>query len=915
MFRCIRSTYRVKFPSYISLTANFTLKRSANASALEKKKIAFCKANLIHYSRNLGRAQLTFFRQVLYNNSVIICLKTDIEYFFYFMSRKKKETLKKESVNTGESFFADLDPKVKKTIIAVTLLTLALVVTLSLFGLGGRIGAGGTRAMALAMGAGRFFMPIGLFVLSLMYFGRLKGKAYPAIWIGIALMFLGFSGILHVFYDQEEMKLLANAGKGGGYLGYAVALLALKTVGIYAGVIVLVALVVIGALITFNSHLAKLFSRKDEDVQAKETPGLAVKTESFSLFKSIKLPKISLGRGNDKSADFSGKIQEEIEDKDKASNEEALLAEDGDEDEKNKKENENNHAPQEPKPVLSMLQDTIFRKKPQQMREPLDWNFPPTALLQKGSDRPHGGDIQNNSMVLEKTLADFGISAEVVDVNVGPTVTQYALRPADGVRLAKITSLQNDLSMALAAHSIRIEAPIPGKSLVGVEIPNERFAIVRLRNLLECSSFREREDSLLIGLGEDAGGDYVYADVAEMPHLLIAGATGAGKSIGINTIITALLYKHSPQDLKFILIDPKRVELSLYNGIPHLLTPVIVDIDKVVNSLKWVANQMDYRYRILQETQTRDIRSHNEVVRARVARAAMLAEKEEKERKVESAAVNQPVSMDAIRKPLAPPEVKEQEKPAAEPLTEFLPYIVVIIDELADIMITNGKEVETLIIRIAQKARAVGIHLILSTQRPSVEIITGIIKANIPTRIAYQVASQVDSRTILDMAGAEKLLGKGDMLYLSRDSGKPKRLQGAFITEEEVKRVVGFLKKQGEPDYDDEVTRIKVANGGNGIFDSGQFNEGSAEGGQGDALVDAARKVVIETQRASVTLLQRKLSVGYARAARLIEALEEEGVVGPYNGSKPRDILIKKGEDVDYEDNITDQEKRDKWSA
>ena len=766
---------------------------------------------------------------------------------------------------------AELDPEIKKTIIAVVLLTVSLVIGFSLFGLAGGLGEKLVLLLVKLLGSGRFLLPMGLMVLSVMYFRRLKRRAYSAIWFGIILIMSGFLGLLHVFYAEETMKAAADEGSGGGYLGYLIALLAVRTVGMYAASVILLAIVVIGILIAFNSYLAKILLKKEGDNE-----GLRLGEKESAKGKNASLLSGNtrlnpLVKTKEESFKLLGRIKDAV--RIGGSSSESTT-----------------ETEQRAKLTLKADSLSLGHKKsaptgfhPANVVSP-EWKLPPTSILEKGSGRASGGDTKLNASVIEKTLVNFGIGSEVVDINVGPTVTQYALRPVEGVRLSKITALQNDLAMSLAAHPIRIEAPIPGKSLVGIEIPNEKFAIVRLRSLLENPIFFESKGDLLIALGEDASGDYIYADLAEMPHLLIAGATGAGKSIGINTVINALLYKHSPSDLKLILIDPKRVELSLYNGIPHLLTPVIVEVDKVVNALKWTVAEMDRRYRILQETQCRDIKNHNEIVKKSSAKIEVKNEDE--------------------------PDAKKEE---AQGYLEYLPYIVVIIDELADIMVTSGKEVETLIIRIAQKARAVGIHLILSTQRPSVEIITGLIKANIPSRIAYQVASQIDSRTILDMAGAEKLLGKGDMLYLSRDSGKPKRIQGAFVTESEVKKVVDFLKKQGEPEYDDDVTQLKMAGSGNGIFDS--MGSGNGASGHDDELFEAAKEVVITTQRASATLLQRKLKVGYARAARLIEMLEDEGTIGPYNGSKAREILVKKNSEVEYEDPIADQEKRERWQA
>ena len=452
----------------------------------------------------------------------------------------------------------------------------------------------------------------------------------------------------------------------------------------------------------------------------------------------------------------------------------------------------------------------------------------PIDLLDVKSAKPTSGDIEGNIEKIRKTLENFNVPVEMGEVKVGPTVTQYTFRPAEGVRLSEITGLSNDLALALAAHPIRIEAPIPGKSLVGVEVPNQQIATVGLREILENKDFKKRSGNLSIGLGKDVAGNVVIVNLEAMPHLLIAGATGSGKSVCIHTIITSLLYQNSPDDLKFILVDPKKVELSVYADIPHLMTPVITEVDKTVNALRWCITEMDRRYRLLAEAGKKNIALYNGSV-----------------------------------------------------LLNKLPYIVVIIDELADLMAQAYQDVEGSIIRLAQMARAVGIHLIVSTQRPSVDVITGLIKANITSRVAFSVASQMDSRTILDYAGAEKLLGRGDMLYTSAELSKPRRIQGALVAENEIERIVAYLKKQSTPAYQQEITEKQTS-----------AASGSFENLEDDELLDKAKEVIWQAQKASASLLQRRLRIGYARAARLLDLLEEEGIIGPGDGAKPREILI-----------------------
>lgn len=461
-----------------------------------------------------------------------------------------------------------------------------------------------------------------------------------------------------------------------------------------------------------------------------------------------------------------------------------------------------------------------------------DYKKPPLELLQGDRGTPSSGDIKANANIIKRTLENFGIEVDMSEVSVGPTVTQYTLKPAEGVKLSRIVALHNDLSLALAAHPIRIEAPIPGKSLVGIEVPNRSIALVGLRSLLEHKLFQEAPSPLLFALGRDVTGGPVFADLAKMPHLLISGATGTGKSVSAHSLMTSFIFRNPPEILRFIIVDPKRVELSVYNDIPHLLTPVITDPKKTVQALRWATREMDRRYDLLSQNHVRDIMGFN----------------------------NQ----------------------AAKTGEELLPYIVILIDELADLMAMFPREVEASIIRLAQMARAVGIHLIVATQRPSVEVITGLIKANITSRIAFQVASQIDSRTVLDMAGAEKLLGNGDMLFLAGDTSKPRRIQGAFVSESEVKKVVGFLREADAPDYEEAIFDARAD-------DSEDL--GNDVSGDNDPLYDEARELVLQAGKASASYLQRRLRVGYARAARLLDIMEAKGIVGPADGAKPREVF------------------------
>lgn len=469
-----------------------------------------------------------------------------------------------------------------------------------------------------------------------------------------------------------------------------------------------------------------------------------------------------------------------------------------------------------------------------------DWQFPSVSLLSQKQDKADAGDVNANAQIIHDTFANFNIDVEMEGANIGPRVTQYTLKPPAGAKLTKITALSDNLALDLAAHSIRIEAPIPGKRAVGIEVPNVKSATVRLSSLLTSHEWQDKGSALTFAIGRDISGTPVVADLAKMPHLLVAGQTGSGKSVMINTILTSLLYRNSPSDLKLILVDPKQVELKPYDDIPHLLTPVIVEPEKCISALKWATAEMERRYRTLSEVNKRNIAEYN--------------------------------------------SLKKE---------EGMPYIVIVIDELADLMMMAARDVEALIVRLAQKARAVGIHLVLATQRPSVDVITGLIKANVPARIAFTTASQVDSRTIIDQVGSEKLLGQGDMLLLTSDMPKPKRVQGAFIADDETVKVMDFIRMQRPPQYDDEVvSQPVVLNGKGGVVPDSSMGDADE-----DMFRDAVR-VVIENRKASTSLLQRRLRIGYGRAARLIEQMEEQGIIGQADGSRPREVLVNSLDDV-----------------
>lgn len=486
-----------------------------------------------------------------------------------------------------------------------------------------------------------------------------------------------------------------------------------------------------------------------------------------------------------------------------------------------------------------------------------NWKFPSVDLLEKKQNPADAGDIQQNAHIIQDTLREFSIDVEMEGANIGPKVTQYTLKPPAGIKLSRITALETNIALNLAASTLRMEAPIPGQKAVGIEVPNKKAADVRIRGILDTPEWRKSTEPLSFAIGKDISGAPVVGELNKMPHMLVAGQTGSGKSVMINTLLCSLLYRNAPSDMKLILVDPKQVEMAPYQDIPHLLTPVIVEPEKTVSALKWAVNEMERRYSLLAEERVRDIKSYNDKVK------------------------NKHVS------------VPDEDGNMQEVDEGTMPYIVIVIDELADLMMVAARDVEALIVRIAQKARAVGIHLVLATQRPDVTVITGLIKANVPARIAFTVASQVDSRTILDQIGAEKLLGQGDMLMKTASMPKPKRIQGAWVMDEEVIKITDHLRMQSPPQYNDEIISQPVQLNGKG----GVVMDFDGEGGD-DMFRDACR-VVIETRKASTSLLQRKLRIGYARAARIIEEMEEQGIIGPADGSRPRDVLITSLDDLD----------------
>ena len=697
-----------------------------------------------------------------------------------------------------------MNSETKQHIIAVGFFVVALFSFLAAMGLAGVAGQFFFDNFKLLFGLGYYFIPILFILLGVSFY---RGEKMNFGWlhvVGSAVFLLSGLGLTDMLFNQ------------GGVVGYAIAWPFLKLFGIYASVLFFLAFLTVSSLLVFEGRLT---FEPILRVWQKIKIGCLV----MKLFKKL----------NEKEAKITLAV------KSAPREEEAKEAPEEEEEKPEEKKREIKQI----KPKEKIEGEAVFAIPARRSK----YTPPPIDLLSNDKGEPGVGDIKGNLNIIKRTLENFGISVEMDEVTVGPTVTRYALKPAEGVKISKIVALPNDLALALAAHPLRIEAPIPGKSLVGLEIPNKKKSLVGLAGLIEDSEFAKATRPLTVPLGRGLSGRGAYTSIAKAPHLLIAGTTGSGKSVTIHTIITALLYKNSPEELRFILVDPKRVELTFYNKIPHLLTPVITDPKKTILALRWATKEMENRYAILEGEGARDISSYH----------AKIAKDKEK-------------SFDKTQD-LRPP----------------MPYIVIIIDELADIMSTCPRELEAAIVRLAQMSRAVGIHLILSTQRPSVNVITGLIKANIPSRIALQVSSQVDSRTILDMAGAEKLLGSGDMLHLASDKNQPERIQSAFISEEEVKKVVKFISdhNEGEEEF------LSFSEGAENSPLSVNLQGGGLDDGDDDELYEQAKQLVLDAGKASTSYLQRRLKVGYSRAARLIDLLEERGVVGPPDGSKPREVI------------------------
>lgn len=804
---------------------------------------------------------------------------------------KKRDKKKRTDEEEQEiSYKPKLKESTLKSVWGIVLFVLSLFFVLAAFGNGGPVGSWTFTHIKTLLGYGYYLLPTILLLLSLSFFGD-QERSFP--------LSKGLGSILFVVSGLGLFHLISL--ESGGIVGRLLATPLLNLFDYTISFISLIGLLVISILIIYDAALRaehfmfwrKIFGSKKAELVDGE---VLEDAENAKINEATNKANLKVGNKGQSMSDIKDNASEGDDSEDTNKGHTGVLAniknkitgadsKSGSGSSDGSKNSETGTVDNDmiPLPKKSMLLGKAFVP-------------PPLSLLENDRGKPGVGDIKANANIIKRTLQNFGIDVEMDEVSIGPSVTRYALKPAEGVKLSKILGLQNNLSLALAAHPIRIEAPIPGKSLVGIEIPNSIKTTVGLGTLLAQDEFQKSEKPLMVALGKGISGKSYFGNLAKMPHLLIAGATGSGKSVTIQAIITSLLYRNSAQNLRMIMIDPKRVELTLWNKIPHLLTPVITDAKKAILALKWAAKEMDRRYNVLEKHTVRDI--------------------------------------DSYHKNIVTPAIEARKKngfiAGEEETIDPMPYIVIVIDELADIMQTYPRELEAAIVRLAQMSRAVGIHLILSTQRPSVNVITGLIKANVPARIALQVASQIDSRTILDMRGAEELLGAGDMLYLGSEMPNPQRVQSAYISETELKKVVTYLIDNMEALPSEISISGDSVTGGNGvggqsagggfvdpIFSSavGGSMNGGGNGGFGeigfgedsdeddDDLYEDAKQTVIEAGKASTSYIQRKLRVGYARAARLMDILESRGVIGPADGAKPREVLVGKGNGSNGGDN------------
>ena len=778
-------------------------------------------------------------------------------------AKRRKQTTPKRTYTRKKQNETRIDLAVVSMII-ISILLAVLIYTSS-----GYIGKTLSPLLGGIMGWMKYILPIGTLAIAINLACEKKETLSPKlvqygiflaciavimciyqISIGNIDMNKDFGNVLSQAYNLGEKNI------GGGAIGAIVAIPVIQLLGMTGAVILSIGVAVLVLIFMFGIHPAKLITDAIENMEERKEERRNLRLEEDDeeeldkKEKTKRIDKKELRRNSKKdSIDIPLDDQITINLNDKPGK---LKKYDhsGDDLLPLGMEEQNKTSPNELENIFKTEQEVKEEKTKEVLvlehtltSEDENYEFPPIELLSEGKATGLKGGkkaIADNATKLQKTLYSFGVSAKVENVSVGPAITRYELKPAEGVRVSKIANLADDIALNLAAESIRIEAPIPGKQAVGIEVPNKETEMVHLRDILETDTFMDYESHLAFALGKDVAGNEVVTDIAKMPHVLIAGSTGSGKSVCINTLITSIIYKAKPSEVKLVMVDPKVVELSVYNGIPHLLIPVVTDPKKAAGALSWAVQEMVNRYSLFAAKGVRDIKGYNAQI--------------------------------------------EKEGSA-----EKLPQIVIIIDELADLMMVAAKDVEDAICRLAQMARAAGMHLVIATQRPSVDVITGIIKANIPSRIAFAVSSQVDSRTILDMVGAEKLLGKGDMLFYPSGAPKPTRLQGAFVSDKEVEKIVDFLKSNGEVQYSEDIIEsIEKANS-----TDKEIEREDADDDTDPFLMDAIATVV-ETGQASTSFIQRRFKVGYARAGRIIDQMEERGIISGYEGSKPRQVLMSK---------------------
>ena len=783
---------------------------------------------------------------------------------------KKRKTQKKKA------------SKIDLTIVGLILLSVLLAVLI--YGKSGVVGIKLNEILGGMMGIIKYVLPIGIFAIAIKV-ACADNEYLSSKLIQYAILLISFSVLISVYQiNTGELTILNKDigtvvkdsynlgahGSGGGALGAILSTPLVNLLGAPGAIILCIGIVIMLAVFTFGINMSEIINNaveKSEDSREERLQRKLQLKEEQKKAKEEARKEVLENRRKEQEKEIQRRIaQAEVPEE----NEQIKINFGGRilEEEDSKKRRKYDHKEDDLTPLTKenkktkeihpdVIENNILRKEKEKKEdktkevlqlehamivEDENYEYPPVELLSKGNKKAIKGGakaLTDTATKLQKTLYSFGVSAKVENVSVGPAITRYELKPAEGVRVSKIANLADDIALNLAAETIRIEAPIPGKQAVGIEVPNKEKEAVHLREVLESDEFRANNSKLSVALGKDVAGNIQLADIAKMPHVLIAGSTGSGKSVCINTIITSIIYNAKPSEVKMVMVDPKVVELSVYNGIPHLLIPVVTDPKKAAGALAWAVQEMDNRYNLFASKGVRDIKGYNKAI-----------EKEEGQGK--------------------------------------LPQIVIIVDELADLMMVAAKDVEEAICRLAQKARAAGMHLVIATQRPSVDVITGLIKANVPSRIAFAVSSQVDSRTILDSVGAEKLLGKGDMLFFPTGYPKPVRVQGAFVSDEEVEKIVGFVKQNGTATYSEDILETIE----NSNKTEKELIQEQAEDDETDAFLMDAIEAVIDAGTASTSFIQRKFKVGYARAGRIIDQMEERGVISGYQGSKPREVLM-----------------------